>query len=1375
MGLRTQTFILGVAATLASPCGMALGLGEIKIKSGINQPLNAEILLQQTRDLTDREILVGLASQADFDRVGVDKPALLGDLKFRVEPSGTGLLVRVTSTKPILEPYLNFIVQAQWPSGKLLREYTVLVDLPVYSGDAGDAVSAAQATATADVPKVQTSISEAPEPRPRSATASTRSSGTPKAATRAANPDAPAPKASGETYGPVAPKDTLWKIAKKVRQDGSANINQTMQDLLRLNPDAFVDGNIDKLRLGQVLRLPAKDDATQAANESAARPDVTSKTPGGKPTAEKPQDDTKGPQLEGSNTYSAPDKKAEALEGRVKLTSSNAADGSKTGRGAGTDQGNRESLANELSITKEELDAKNRGAADLKARLQAVDEQIENTQKLIDVTSEEMRKLEVAIQQNRGDPAQAGETPAAVEAPAKAPDAAGEVADLYNKPSDGAVGTVAPSAAQSAAPAAKPPQPPVAPVSPEPSLLDKLQDNLIFVAVGLAGLLGLGLWIANRRKRQAGEEPAFSWNPDEKDDLSWDVDAPAAEFEAPAVVKAPDYPAAALSSQLVAAPEEIIKVETDDAVSESDIHIALGDFDTAEKLLLSALEQDPANTRVLLKLLEIYSRKGDVASFDPQYAKLRSFGNPEAVERGEQLRDYIEDAPPFNAAQFGDEAFFAAVNATPPAAGSGPETSAEAPLSDDITAYGPAFGGAGSSLADAAAVTTAVEFDAVLGDEFDLDDYSSASAVAEDEAFDEDFSLDFGELDEVEIAQSSDRGSLAEAMASAGSEADLDLSPFDDFKFDVPDAVEGMAEPQLSDHDFDLDSLADDGDIVDSLELGLAPDIGASGLDALLPTQDAAEEDGLGDTDFSDLDLSQLDLDEDLSSFAHEQDLDHFDATAQQATHAESLEGQDIAGLDFDLADLDLPELDLADSAEQTELLSDAPDDGDYAALDFDLSGTELESVAAHESIPALEEEPLEEKSLEGLMNGDDVAPDLDLSETELEAVAALESVPVLEDEPLETLMDEDDQADFESEPETYAEQQLTPPPEPDEGAVDDVDFEALAAGASDNLDFADFDDIDADLDALADGFEGDSAELDDLALEESELELMPSTAVVMDEPVTDFGELDDDALDEVAGQLGADHADDISDIEEVETLAIEEPQTDLDAEPMLTLEAPITDLDEGELAALEEPQTDLDDAFAPSGSVEADWDVPLSGEFLSDEEDDLALGGFAGELISLPDNDDDLLGVDTLLSDTKTPRYSEFGTLSNMDDAADLDDFVEFEELDQLDALMEADVDSDERQTDDLAVSGDRLNIPAAPESFSSDYDIPHFDPESDDDSDLDGLFDGDALATKLDLLRAFVEMGDEDSAKHTLNEILEEGTAEQRQQAEALFARLA
>ena len=134
--VRLRKLVQAIAAASALTTGMAhaLGLGDIHLHSALNQPLNADIDVTDVRDLTAGEIIPKLASPEDFSKSGVDRNFFLTGLKFTavVQPNGKSV-IRVTSDKPVQEPYLNFLVEVLWPSGRVLREYTVLLDPPLYS------------------------------------------------------------------------------------------------------------------------------------------------------------------------------------------------------------------------------------------------------------------------------------------------------------------------------------------------------------------------------------------------------------------------------------------------------------------------------------------------------------------------------------------------------------------------------------------------------------------------------------------------------------------------------------------------------------------------------------------------------------------------------------------------------------------------------------------------------------------------------------------------------------------------------------------------------------------------------------------------------------------------------------------------------------------------------------------------------------------------------------------------------------------------------------------------------------------------------------------------------------------------------------------
>ncbi|SNR89803.1 FimV/HubP family polar landmark protein [Pseudomonas segetis] len=246
---RVRHVLIGLASSSAlySSFAPALGLGEITLHSALNQPLEADIQLLQVGDLSANEIKVKLASAEAFSRSGVERFVFLNDLSFTPVLSNGRSIVRVTSRQAVREPYLNFIVEVSRPNGQLLREYTVLLDPPI------------------------TSIYGSASPAP-SSQYSTRSTSTVAAAP--AQPVRPTPPKvmPAATLGQahqVRSGDTLWQIASQLRDQGSnASQQSLMNDIYALNPQAFANGDINRLKAGVDLRLPDSAVNTSQAGSS---------------------------------------------------------------------------------------------------------------------------------------------------------------------------------------------------------------------------------------------------------------------------------------------------------------------------------------------------------------------------------------------------------------------------------------------------------------------------------------------------------------------------------------------------------------------------------------------------------------------------------------------------------------------------------------------------------------------------------------------------------------------------------------------------------------------------------------------------------------------------------------------------------------------------------------------------------------------------------------------------------------------------------------------------------------------------------------------------------------------------------------------------
>src|ERR1700680_3505828 len=247
----------------------ALGLGEIHLNSALNEPMNAEIDLIAASPDELSALRASLADREAFTRYGIDHPQFLSTLTFKVGKGKDGrdvLLVR--SSDAIPEPFVTFLVEVNWARGHLMREYTVLLDPPVYT-PGERASSAAPVTApTVAAPARRTASAPGATPTPVNRAPAAASSAAGAASSAGSEGAAPL---TGNTYR-VGQGDTLTKIARSVHAGSPANVDQTMMAVYRANPDAF-GGNINILRRGAVLRIPGADEIA-ALNQTQATSEV---------------------------------------------------------------------------------------------------------------------------------------------------------------------------------------------------------------------------------------------------------------------------------------------------------------------------------------------------------------------------------------------------------------------------------------------------------------------------------------------------------------------------------------------------------------------------------------------------------------------------------------------------------------------------------------------------------------------------------------------------------------------------------------------------------------------------------------------------------------------------------------------------------------------------------------------------------------------------------------------------------------------------------------------------------------------------------------------------------------------------------------------
>lgn len=269
---------------LASSSAMALGLGDIRVLSKPGQPLLAEIPIISADPSELENLRVALASPVTFARVGLDRPTgLVSELQFELTRNTQGrAVVRVSSQAPVTTPSLNFLIEADWGQGRLVREYSALVDAPDSAVAVAEpeivAPEGAMSNAIVREAEAASAVAEplAAESQPAEATPS-RTSPVPArntaAAPRAPAPARPAPAPTVAADGSITVQrgQTLSEIAGGIARERGLSRDQAMIALLRANPEAFIRGNVNLLKQGAVLRTADAASATPVdAAEAAA-------------------------------------------------------------------------------------------------------------------------------------------------------------------------------------------------------------------------------------------------------------------------------------------------------------------------------------------------------------------------------------------------------------------------------------------------------------------------------------------------------------------------------------------------------------------------------------------------------------------------------------------------------------------------------------------------------------------------------------------------------------------------------------------------------------------------------------------------------------------------------------------------------------------------------------------------------------------------------------------------------------------------------------------------------------------------------------------------------------------------------------------------
>ena len=570
----------------------AAGLGKLTVLSALGQPLQAEIELTSVSKDEIGSLTAKLASVDAFKQANVDfNPALIG-LRFVLEQRGERQFIRVTSSQPLNEPFVDMLMELGGPNGRLVREYTFLLDPPdlratqtaqVAPASVSDQLVAQGRRPTAQsTPSAQTSqaVAEPSTKRPvQSVSPATQRP-----------PAEPAALPAQQNDYHVKSGDTLAKIAGQVRTNG-VSLDQMLVALYQANPNAF-SKNMNRLKAGQILSVPSADTARSISDSEAHAIVVAQSTDFNNYRAKlasrvavlEPEKSAETKQSAGGKiTAKVEEKSAPAVESRDKLKLSNAM----AAPGA-----EKSALAAPAGETEDKI-ARDKAVAEANARVKELEKNVADLQKILEVKNKSLAEQQKQVQA-KPEPNPAASTASAQTAPVPA------AAPTASAPAE--------STAKPVAPAKPRPKPVTPPPQPEPGFVDELMSSPMLLP-GLGALLvalgGLGIYSARRKKQSKQFE----------DSIITDSSLKANSLFGSTGGQSVDTNNSVFNSSFSPSASQLDTNEVD-PVAEADVYIAYGRDAQAEEILKEALRTQPGRHTVRLKLLEIYSNRKDLRAFE---------------------------------------------------------------------------------------------------------------------------------------------------------------------------------------------------------------------------------------------------------------------------------------------------------------------------------------------------------------------------------------------------------------------------------------------------------------------------------------------------------------------------------------------------------------------------------------------------------------------------------------------------------------------------------------------------------------------------------------------------------------------------------------
>ena len=798
----------------------AAGLGKLNVMSGLGEPLKADIELIAVTPEELNSISAAIASEEAYAVQGIEKPASHNTIKVDIAKNAAGApILKLKSSQPISEPFLDMLIQVDWASGRLLREYTVLLDPPGYTGEADSSAE----TQTAQAPLVKSFSKNKKDQMTDGMPADAMTAdGMPSEAKVKPSKRSKRIKPAADTEAKVEPTgeeyktqrgDTLAKIAQDMKPEG-VSLEQMLVGLYQANPSAF-QGNINRLKVGQILRQPSQDELNSISQQQA-RKEVKVQTANWNAYRNKlagivaeaaPTDSEANTQSAGGKIKSAEDKSEAASAGPKDVVKLSAGDASKA------NAGDIKSLQAKITALQEEATAREKSVKEAQDRTVSLEKQIADMQKLLSMKNGAMADIQKQAEADK----KSAEVAVAPVEPIK------PVEPVTEKPESEKPESEKPKSAapveqvkvEPAAPAADKAKPAVqisdiAPVE-EPgflsSMIDGLDLGIIAPAGGLLALLGGG-WMYMRKKREknlADFEQGIMTSGGLKANTVFGNTASAS-------VDTGDTSFLTDFSQ--SANGGMIDTNDVDPIAEAEVYMAYGRDAQAEEILKDAISKEPKRHELHLKLLEMYAASKNLSAFetisgelytslgaeDPVWAKVSEIGIK--LEPNNPL--YQTNSTPTGMGENLDASDF---SNTPLAA----EKDLDFSFDNDSLVQNFADNKETAAPVEAESAFELPQFDEINTEVAESIEMTAADTPAlENDALDFDMG-DFGEFNDKQAANSADGVELAGNVAEANfgnTMPSLDLPAFDAPKF-MPTGLED-ASNTIADNVLDLSEAGTD-------------------------------------------------------------------------------------------------------------------------------------------------------------------------------------------------------------------------------------------------------------------------------------------------------------------------------------------------------------------------------------------------------------------------------------------------------------------------------------------------------------------------------------------------------------------------------------